>query len=252
MGGNTMWATSVTKFVDKRSKGTVVPLEKHVSNMRQYFQKQRQEIPLLESKIGDLNLSAEMLAKRFQTRMRKDIYDEVDELNREIETRKGMVREQEYEQMIGPYMSAYNQRVEILDTTNEFPRNITAPGFGNRRETIDTYVQQYDATASRQTALINEYLMETNDEPPKLALNTRDICPLCKGDLTLISVKSIMTCQTCGYSVAYLDATMQSMSYGDDVEFSSFSYKRINHFNEVSAFWAPFCIRPTLCSIFFL
>ena len=41
-----------------------------------------------------------------------------------------------------------------------------------------------------------------------------------------------MTCPTCGYSVAYLDATMSSMSYNDDVEFSSFSYKRINHFNE--------------------
>ena len=48
----------------------------------------------------------------------------------------------------------------------------------------------------------------------------------------LISAKAIMTCSKCGYSVAYLDATMSSMSYSDDVEFSSFSYKRINHFNE--------------------
>ena len=42
----------------------------------------------------------------------------------------------------------------------------------------------------------------------------------------------IMTCPKCGYGVTYLDVTMTSMSYGDDVEFSSFSYRRINHFNE--------------------
>ena len=74
--------------------------------------------------------------------------------------------------------------------------------------------------------------METCNEPPKLALHTRDDCPLCQSTLMLVSAKAIMTCPKCGYSIAYLDATMSSMSYSDEVEFSSFSYKRINHFNE--------------------
>ena len=161
-----------------------------------------------------------------------DIDIEIEQLNEEISTRRNMTREHEYEQMIAPYLSAYNQRVEIDESTKDVPRNITAPGCGRKRETIDTYVQQYDATASRQTTLVNEYLMETENYPPKLALNTRDECPLCHGSLVLVSSKAVMTCKACGYSVAYLDATMQSMSYADDVEFSSFSYKRINHFNE--------------------
>ncbi len=94
------------------------------------------------------------------------------------------------------------------------------------------YVQQSDATANRQTMLMGEYLLETENQAPKLALQTRDVCPLCTTTLKLINSKSIMTCPQCGYGVAYLDATMSSMSYSDDVEFSSFSYKRINHFNE--------------------
>ena len=134
--------------------------------------------------------------------------------------------------MIAPYLAAYNQRVEVDESSKESPRNITAPGCGKKRETIDSYVQQHDATASRQTTLVSEYLMEANAEPPKLALNTRDDCPLCHAALALVSSKAILTCKGCGYSIAYLDATMQSMSYSDDVEFSSFSYKRINHFNE--------------------
>ena len=38
-----------------------------------------------------------------------------------------------------------------------------------------------------------------------------------------------MTCQSCGYATTYLDATSSNMSYGDEVDFTSFSYKRINH-----------------------
>ena len=46
------------------------------------------------------------------------------------------------------------------------------------------YVQQSDATATRQTAIVNEYLMQTSEEPPKLALHTRDDCPLCHETLS--------------------------------------------------------------------
>lgn len=226
-----MWATSVTKHVDKKAKATI-PLEKHVANMRSFFVNQRQEIPKLEEECRNLAAQRDSLTKRYQRRMALDVDFDIKNLQQEIETRRSMKREYEYEQMIAPYMAAYNQRVEVDDALKETPRNITAPGCGKKRETIDTYVQQYDATASRQTTLVNEYLMESSDTPPKLALNTRDECPLCHNDLVLVNNKAIMTCKSCGYSIAYLDATMQSMSYSDDVEFSSFSYKRINHFNE--------------------
>ena len=226
-----MWATSVTKHIEKKSK-TTLPLEKHVTNMRSYFVSQRQEIPTLEEKCREMAARRDKMTHRYQRRMALDLDIDISKLQEEIDTRRNMKREHEYEQMIAPYMAAYNQRVEVDDAPKDTPRNITAPGCGKKRETIDTYVQQSDATASRQTALVNEYLMETSDTPPKLALNTRDECPLCHDSLMLVNGKAIMTCKSCGYSIAYLDATMQSMSYSDDVEFSSFSYKRINHFNE--------------------
>tara|TARA_B110000046_G_scaffold165333_1_gene181571 strand:+ start:882 stop:2075 length:1194 start_codon:yes stop_codon:yes gene_type:complete len=230
-GVNEMWATAVTKHIDKKNKASI-PLEKHVANMRQYFVQQRNEVPQLRLRRDSLIARKECTNRRFEHRVAADLGLEIEQLNDEIDARVNLTREHEYEQMIAPYTAAYNQRVEIDDTDKEAPRNITAPGCGKKRETIDTYVQQYDATATRQTTLLNEYLMETNHEPPKLALNTRDECPLCHASLVLVSSKAIMTCKACGYCIAYLDATMQSMSYSDDVEFSSFSYKRINHFNE--------------------
>tara|TARA_B110000046_G_scaffold84368_1_gene92465 strand:- start:1320 stop:2150 length:831 start_codon:yes stop_codon:yes gene_type:complete len=222
-----MWAATVTSHhtTGKKTKITI-PLEKHIANMRAFFAAQRREIPALQSRRKALSDEQQLLTKRYQHRTRLDMQLEISQLQTEIETRKQMTRENEYELMIAPYLAAYNQRVEVDEPSREAPRNITAPGFGKKRETIDTYVQQSDANTSRQTALVNEYLSEMNTEPPKLALNTRDECPLCHHDLVLVSSKAIMTCPKCGYAVAYLDATMQSMSYSDDVEFSSFSYKR--------------------------
>lgn len=226
-----MWATTVTKHIDKKNK-VPIPLERHVANMRQYFAQQRQEVPSLKERCCLLRERQSTLTRRYQRRLSMDLGLEVEALEKEIEVRLNMTREHEYEQMIAPYVAAYNQRVEVEEVNRESPRNIMVPGCGRRRETIDTYVQQFDATATRQTTLVNEYLIETSEEPPKLALQTRDECPLCREVLVLVSNKAIMTCRACGYSVTYLDATMQSMSYSDDVEFSSFSYKRINHFNE--------------------
>lgn len=226
-----MWATAIPKTIEKKNK-TTLPLEKYLSQARQEFLEQRKQVPELLKKAEKLKKYKETLTHRFQIRLKKDTTKMIEDIEREAEIRLSLQRETEYEQRIAPYLSAYNQRVEISENSSEQPRNITAPGAGKKRETIDMYVQQSDATASRQTAIVNEYLMQVSDEPPKLALHTRDDCPLCHYTLMLVSSKAIMTCPKCGYAVTYLDATMQSMSYSDDVEFSSFSYKRINHFNE--------------------
>ena len=227
-----MWANATPKVekIEKKSK-TIMPLEKYTASARAEFAKKRSEVPQLREKASTIRKRANTLTNRYQQRMRKDCERRALGFEQEADIRESMSREHAYEQMICPYIKAYNQRVEI-EEVKDAPRNITAPGCGKRRESIDNYIQQHDATASRQSVVIGEYLMEASKQAPKLALHTRDECPLCKAELVLVNAKSIMTCQTCGYSVTYLDATMSSMSYSDEVEFSSFSYKRINHFNE--------------------
>ena len=43
-----MWATAVTKQIDKNK--TTIPLEKHISNMRQYFVDQRKTFQIWKQK----------------------------------------------------------------------------------------------------------------------------------------------------------------------------------------------------------
>jgi hypothetical protein len=63
---------------------------------------------------------------------------------------------------------------------------------------------------------------------PMVVPVTDDLCPKCGLSLCL-TVDSQLSCVVCGYAIRYLDATAAAMAYGNDVEYSSFMYKRIGH-----------------------
>jgi hypothetical protein len=48
--------------------------------------------------------------------------------------------------------------------------------------------------------------------------------------LVLNTVRSVMVCPQCGYSVAYLDATSSSTTFDEITDFQQYSYKRVNHY----------------------
>ena len=210
-----------------------VPLDKHIHAKRMELRAEREEAPALRQRAHDLRTATATMTARYQVRASKDLVRQAASLDAEADARQSCARETEFERKVAPYIQAYSQRVELPSRFSDAPGNITAPGaIGKKRETIDSYVEQQDATVSRQTSVLGEYLCDAEHATPRLATQTRDTCPLCERALRLVPARAIMTCSSCGYSVAYLDATMSSMSYSDDVEFSTFSYRRINHFNE--------------------
>ena len=40
-----------------------------------------------------------------------------------------------------------------------------------------------------------------------------------------------MVCPSCGYSVTFLDTTSVGTNYDDVIEYSAYSYKRVNHYH---------------------
>ena len=90
----------------------------------------------------------------------------------------------------------------------------------------------------RRTRILDEYLTEMNQAPPKVALAARDECPRCEGTKFLLcSAKSIMSCPRCGYAVTFLDATTSSTSFDEAIDFSPYSYQRVNHWMS----WLSLC-----------
>ena len=229
-----MWVSSSTQIGPRKStqlnKNTSLDLV--IKKKRQEFKELRMQAPKLRKRATALRVEALSLTASFQIRMAKDMLHAAASMEKDADERESMIKEEEYEEMVYPFLTSYHQSVEVDIVKEKNPRNIIVPGGSKKRETIDAYVQQYDATTSRQTTILNEYRVKMGEESPKVSFHTRDFCPICDDKMYLINTKAVITCCKCGYSATYLDATMTNMSYTDDVEFSSFSYKRINHFNE--------------------
>lgn len=80
---------------------------------------------------------------------------------------------------------------------------------------------------------LTEFLADVGAVPPQIHFQRTDVCPKCSTDMRVVPCKAILCCVTCGYTATYLDATTSSISYGEDqVEFTNFSYKRSNHFQD--------------------
>ena len=223
-----MESLQVTK---RQKKGNVdlnsIPLDKHIEIKRNQLVSDRNEAPKLIEKAKDIIEKTKYMPHRWQWRIVKDMESEANELIEEAKIRQSMIREHEYEKLVVSYLQTYHKRIEVGVSQHS----------NRKKDTIDAYVKQADLTTQRQATLVNEYLAEMGNAPPRVATNTRDDCPYCYSKLLLQSQKSMMTCPECGYSTTYLDATSQNTSYDDTVEFSVFSYKRVNHFIQ----WIAHC-----------
>tara|TARA_B100000214_G_scaffold375580_1_gene362915 strand:- start:5946 stop:7067 length:1122 start_codon:yes stop_codon:yes gene_type:complete len=221
-----------THSTKRQKKGSndpnMVPLEKHIEMKREQLVSEREDAPKLRILASEIRDKYNNVNSRWLYREKKDMLLEANELEKEADIRESMVREHEYEKMVVTYLQTYNQRIEVGINNN---------GSSKKRDTIDAYVKQADMTSQRQAALVNEYLAEIGKSPPRVVLSVRDECPTCDAKLLLLQSKSLMTCPECGYSSSYLDATTQNTSYDDTVEFSIFSYKRVNHFTQ----WIAHC-----------
>lgn len=71
-----------------------------------------------------------------------------------------------------------------------------------------------------------------NGKKISVYLAKSDVCSDCKRQMVMIPGAALLSCKGCGRSKPYLDATSASTAYGEEVEFSNFSYKRSNHFQE--------------------
>lgn len=80
--------------------------------------------------------------------------------------------------------------------------------------------------------MLEEYMTLFDGAVSVPDIEVDDVCPLCDLSLIVVDRKAQATCTRCGYSKFYIDSTTASMQYNTDMEFSSFSYKRVNHFND--------------------
>lgn len=208
----------------ERDDSERLTLDEHIQRRRDAFLADRRVVPDLLREADRLEAEASGLVCRYQARMAGDLRCRAAEIRREAKVRQSMTREHEFESQVVTYLRMYHER--------SGPSPAVAVRPSSKSDSIEAYVRQTDTTQQRRNLILDEYLTDVDRAPPKVAMAARDECPRCDGGskLLLCSARSIMSCPRCGYCVSFLDMTSSSTSFDEVVEFSQYSYKRVNHY----------------------
>ena len=195
-------------------------IDEHILQRRKLLIANREEAPHLRARAQTMIERADGMTKRFETRLANDLCRKADRLQKEAIVRESMSREHNFEQLITTYMKLYNNT--SINTS-----------LRKRPEIKESYHKQAVSIKKFKNSVFDEYLADVSCAPAKVAMAIRDECPKCEDSHKFLTYaqKSIMVCPECGYSMAYLDATSTSTSFDEMVEFSQYSYKRVNHYS---------------------
>jgi hypothetical protein len=99
---------------------------------------------------------------------------------------------------------------------------------------LDIYYRQHGSGEVNHEALINMFKSEflLTEHTPTITSINADVCIKCNQEYLQSSEEAILLCSGCGEVQSYLDASVSTIAYGNEIEYTSFSYKRINHLNE--------------------
>lgn len=187
-----------------------------------------------------------------------NIYDRIRDKQRSLENERWAVdakkrKMEEMEQEVQNCQKRHEIRTKKLKTKelDEMKKEITFIESGQKLEdftkTTRPYVQEYQkqqfcrtvessdevfAVASKESKVLEDFLANVEGQVPKFHIQNSDLCTTCSEQMQLQQTLSMLICPKCGAAKPFLDATASLLAYSDDFDFSSFSYKRINHFGE--------------------
>lgn len=203
-----------------------IPIDQHIRTARAILEERSKEIPRMREKVAEITRFAESLGdKRSTIRRRRDLLLEAQAIIAEMNDIEQGRHLEKFDESAATFLQAFYKQNSRTVKSKHMARRLTLPGES------DVEFHQCEGDTP-QGDVVSEFLTEMRNMPPKMRVERDDVCPHCCTQMRIVQAKAVVSCTSCGYMASYLDATTSSISYGEDVEFTSFSYKRINHFNE--------------------
>lgn len=220
----------------KKNQNNTKSLKEHITLRREKFKHERTHLaPVLRIEISDIVKTMDNLCKekRKNIRKRKRLQCTLFQKRKQLRNIENRVSEIEYEKKIIPYLSAYSN-TNSSAYVRKPSRNLNVPGEKKNGPRRSQGVMGFVNTADNnmQQTVLKEYLAEMEGQASTTSIAEDDMCPNCDSAMVLDTIKSRLACSKCGCSTPHLDAVSSHMTYGDEIEFAMFSYKRSNHFND--------------------
>ena len=199
----------------QKQSGGVVPrganIYDRIREKQRALENERWSVDARRSRIQQLEKEVAGYEKRHEIRAKKSAARELDSLRKDTEYVESGQKIDDFVKATRPYVQEYQKQ--------QFCRTSDA---GEEMFTV----------ASQEHKVLEDFLTNVDGHAPKFHIQNADVCSLCSEQMQLHQVLSMLVCPKCGSSKPFLDATASLLAYSDDFDFSSFSYKRINHFGE--------------------
>ena len=245
-----MWVTSKklanSDAASSNSLGSTQPsssfkygstLESCIAVQRRQIFKNRNTVTV-RKELKQMQQQIESLTGRHQIRARMDMEKKIAAIEKLIVLRESGEEERLFEAKVKPYEETYStpsSKITVPTKSRGIKRNLATANSSVRllptkqpRLSIEfDERKEYD-----QSSIQDEFLNEFEKCPPPLYVIHGDICEKCTTPMIMMGNDAMLGCPSCGLTRIYIQATSSRIAYGEEVEFSSFSYKRLNHFLE--------------------
>lgn len=209
----------------KRAADSSIPIAQHVAAHREKLVRQKEQLPVLAATRERLRREAEGGSGRSAMRRTTDAAACLAKLDVQIKRLESDEHIREFERQVTPYMEAY---VKHSGVPKRKVSKFVVPGEPATR------LVELDTKTQTQSDVVAEYLSVVQGGAPRPVIERAvDHCPRCDDtEMTLVPSKALLVCPKCGYSATFLDATSSAISYDENMEMVTFSYKRGNHFQD--------------------
>ena len=245
----------------KSAKGATHPvalpttIEEAIEHKRGELAKAKAVLPDLVKDGRRLERELKKLKGRHTIRRRKTLERQLENVKESIANIQSGSLDDKFQHTIGPYIAAAEalraQTANAAEDTPKPPEKKRLKSNDKKKKLVSRPRRRKNATSTRtirvvdtasardnslteynETSMVEELLRHSAKDEPPLYMVTQSACPHCLGTMCKIPTEAVTTCRDCGYSCSYIDATSSSQGFDETVEYTSFSYKRQNHFKE--------------------
>jgi len=188
--------------------------------------KAQDELPKLKSEVATTNEKLAVLVAANHP-VKRDVWSlerKILKLKKKITSMEGAKGLLTLQDQARPYVELSQQQSLFREMERSTPK---------RKNTMEHRgIWKFCKANEERKGIFMEFLSCCVNVSPDVKFHEVDICEHCGISLRLNSKTSMLLCGKCGRTKPFMDATSNVLAYGDEVEFTTFSYKRINRFNE--------------------
>ena len=233
-------------------------LEKAMQDVIKELENDKLLIPKYEKYVKDVQTELTEMEKedlRSTIRKRRRLEREVEELQNKIQYLKSDEPERKMREKMKPFLAAkrryedakaadiqtFHQTIEEpVDMEYDFPLVEISKEREQDKEKLKSQKKHHENidifdVCEEESELVAEFRASVQKMTPVVHISRNDICPTCKNTMVDVPHESRHVCTVCGQVMFFLDTTQASMGFNDDIEITSFQYKRLNHFKDLLA-----------------